>query len=93
MNQHLKTTAFFVTSKTAIENQVYVALIAYLLLILARRRMNTTATLLTCQRLLKTLIWNTWDKITYSSTDRQRGRQKADKSEKSKAKESLPYGR
>lgn len=53
-----ETLAFFGTSKTAVENQIYIALIAYLLLYLTKRRLNTTKTLLTCKRLLQTLLWN-----------------------------------
>jgi len=63
MKQHLKTTAFFGTSKTAVENQIYIALIAYLLLFLAHRSMKTEAKLLTFHRLLKTLLWKTWNEL------------------------------
>jgi Transposase DDE domain/Domain of unknown function (DUF4372) len=80
MKQHLKTTAFFGTSQTAVENQIYIALIAYLLLFLARRGMNTTVTLLTFQRLLKELLWKSWDELTKAihrpPTRTTRGRQK-----------------
>ncbi|KPV45790.1 IS4 family transposase [Alicyclobacillus ferrooxydans] len=80
MKQHLKTTAFFGTSQTAVENQIYIALIAYLLMFLAQHDLSTTASLLTVQRLLKTLLWKTWDELL-SAVHRKaartsRGRQK-----------------
>lgn len=80
MKQHLKTTAFFGTSRTAVENQIYIALIAYLLLFLARRSVETNATMLTFQRLLKELLWKSWNELKTAihrpPSRTSRGRQK-----------------
>lgn len=61
MKQHLKLTTLFGTSPNAVENQIYMAMIAYLLMYLLRAQMAASATMLTVQRLLRELMWTPWD--------------------------------
>lgn len=61
MKQHLKLTTLFETSPNAVENQIYVAMIAYLLMYLLGAQTAANATMLTVQRLLRELMWRPWD--------------------------------
>ncbi|WP_181454665.1 transposase [Paenibacillus dendritiformis] len=57
MKQHLKIKHFYGTSKQAVHNQVWRTLIAFCLLMLAKRDANVEHSLLQIQRWLKALIW------------------------------------
>lgn len=63
MKQHLKLTTLFGTSASAVENQIYMAMIAYLLLFLTRVSNAPGATLLALQRLLRELLWRPWSEM------------------------------
>ncbi|MET3212240.1 UNVERIFIED_CONTAM: IS4 transposase [Paenibacillus sp. PvR008] len=57
MKQHLKIKYFYGTSKQAVHNQVWLTLIAFCLLMLAKLDANVEHSLLQIQRWLKALIW------------------------------------
>lgn len=57
MKQHLKIKHFYGTSKQAVHNQVWLTLIAFCLLMLAKLDANVEHSLLQIQRWLKALIW------------------------------------
>ncbi|MCY0896766.1 MAG: IS4 family transposase [Alicyclobacillaceae bacterium] len=66
MKQHLKLTTRFGTSPNAVENQIYVARMAYLLMYLLRGQTAANATMLTLQRLLRELMWRPWDAMAHA---------------------------
>jgi IS4 transposase len=57
MKQHLRIKRFYGTSERAVHNQVWITLIAFCLLMLAKLDANVTHSLLQIQRWLKALIW------------------------------------
>ncbi len=63
IKQHLNVQKFHGFSQNAVENQIWIALITYLLLTLLKERTKTTNTLLTVQRLLITCKYDTFEKF------------------------------
>jgi len=80
LKQNLKVTTFFGTSARAVENQIYIALITYLLTYLARVQYAVKQDMLTLQRLLRELLWKSWSKmkdaLNRKPTRTSKGRQK-----------------
>ena len=80
MKQHAKLTVLYGTSERAVENQVYLALIKYCLLLLVKLEQKTKHSLLQISRWLKVFLWKSSDKwisrINYKSKRTSRGRQK-----------------
>jgi hypothetical protein len=58
IKQHLQVKHFFGTSKQAVENQIFIALITYCLLILMKLKVGYKGPLLTIKRLLHTCLCN-----------------------------------
>lgn len=79
MKQHLKLTTLFGTSRNAVESQIYMAMIAYLLLYLVRISTASSLSMLTMQRLLRELMWKSWtameQALSRKPTRTSRGRQ------------------
>lgn len=63
IKQHLNVKSFHGFSQNAVENQIWIALITYLLLNLLKEKIKTTNTLLTVQRLLITCKYDTFAKF------------------------------
>lgn len=80
MKQHAKLTVLYGTSEKAVENQVYLALIKYCLLLLIKLEQKTKHSLLQLSRWLKIYLWRSCSKwfsqINYKSRRTSRGRQK-----------------
>ncbi len=57
MKQHLRLKRFYGTSEEAVQNQVWIALIAFCLLALTKREVEATHSLLQLSRWLKALLW------------------------------------
>jgi hypothetical protein len=61
MKQHVQIQSFYGTSEQAVMNQVYMALIAFCLLVLMKLESRVDHSLLQIQRWLKVLLWKTAD--------------------------------
>ncbi|OXM13302.1 IS4 family transposase [Paenibacillus herberti] len=57
MKQHLRIKRFYGTSERAVQNQVWMALIAYCLLVLVKKKTQTPHSLLMLSRWLRVLLW------------------------------------
>lgn len=58
MKQHVRIKSFYGTSEQAVMNQVWIALIAFCLLVLVKMETGTKHSLLELYRWLKTLLWD-----------------------------------
>ncbi|WP_439644876.1 transposase [Caldalkalibacillus mannanilyticus] len=80
MKQHAKITVLYGTSDQAVENQVFLALIKYCLLLLVKLEQKTNQSLLQISRWLKVYLWQhslDWiSRINFKSKRTSRGRQK-----------------
>jgi hypothetical protein len=80
MKQHVKIKNFYGTSDNAVRNQVFLALIAYCLLLLVKLEKNSQHSLLQISRWLKVFLWQTFEqwigRMDYQSNRTSRGRQK-----------------
>ncbi|MED1705948.1 IS4 family transposase [Brevibacillus agri] len=80
LKQHVKIKTFYGTSDNAVRNQVFLALIAYCLLLLVKRERNSQHSLLQISRWLKVFLWQTFEqwigRMDYQSKRTSRGRQK-----------------
>jgi hypothetical protein len=80
MKQHAKITTLYGMSEKAVENQVFLALIKYCLLVLIRLEQKTKHSLLQLSRWLKVYLWKPcidWiSRMNYKSKRTSRGRQK-----------------
>lgn len=80
MKQHAKIKTFYGTSENAVWNQVFLALIAYCLLLLVKLERNSQHSLLQISRWLKVFLWQTFEqwigRMDYQSKRTSRGRQK-----------------
>jgi IS4 transposase len=78
LKQHCRVKVFYGKSMNAVCNQIYIALIAYCLLMIVKLKESYTGTLLTCTRILKSCIFKVYDefitqlKIKSSKTSRGR---------------------
>jgi hypothetical protein len=63
IKQHLKMTQFYGTTEKAVQNQIYIGLISYLLLVLMRLKSNGKRDLLYIHRLLVELLWEPWNRM------------------------------
>jgi hypothetical protein len=61
MKQHVRIKAFYDTSEQAVMNQVWMALIAFCLLVLMKMETGTERSLHELYRWLKTLLWESAD--------------------------------
>lgn len=61
MKQHLRIKTFYGKSSNAVVNQIYIALITYCLLIIAKLKDGYTAPILTFVRILKACIFNEYE--------------------------------
>jgi transposase len=81
MKQHVHIQSFYGTSQQAVMNQIYIALIAFCLLLLMKLETQTHHSLLQFQRWLKVLLWKPEDqwilRIHYRSKRTSKGRQRA----------------
>ena len=80
MKQHVRIKSFYGTSEQAVMNQVWIALIAYCLLVLVKMETGTKHSILELYRWLKTLLWEraeTWlQRIHRKPTRASAGRRK-----------------
>ncbi|MCM3080043.1 IS4 family transposase [Brevibacillus invocatus] len=80
IKQHVKIKSFYGTSENAVRNQVFLALIAYCLLLLVKLEQNSQHSLLQISRWLKVFLWQTFEqwigRMNYQSKRTSRGRQK-----------------
>jgi IS4 transposase len=80
IKQHVKIKTFYGTSERAVENQIYLALIAYCLLLLVHLETRTKHTLTQISRWLRAFIWkssNIWiERILHKPKRTSKGRQK-----------------
>ena len=80
MKQHIRIKSFYGTSERAVMNQVWIALIAFCLLVLVKQETGTSHSLLDLYRWLKTLLWkpfNKWlDRIHRRPSRSSQGRRK-----------------
>jgi IS4 transposase len=80
MKQHVRIKSFYGTSEQAVMNQVWMALIAFCLLVLMKMETGTERSLLELYRWLKTLLWESADawleRIQKKPTRTSVGRQK-----------------
>lgn len=80
MKQHVRIKSFYGTSEQAVMNQVWIALIAFCLLVLVKMETGTKHSLLELYRWLKTLLWDSeeaWlQRIHRKSTRASAGRRK-----------------
>ncbi|UOQ91915.1 IS4 family transposase [Halobacillus shinanisalinarum] len=60
VKQHVRIEHFYGRSETAIQNQVYLALIVYCLLVLTQEKTKSEKSTLTIARRLKKLMWKSW---------------------------------
>jgi hypothetical protein len=63
LKQHCKVKTFYGKSANAVENQIFIALITYCLLILVKLREGYKGTLLECLRILKSNIFNGYNEF------------------------------
>ena len=61
MKQHVRIKSFYGTSERAVMNQVWIALIAFCLLVLVKMETGTECSLLELYRWLKALLWDSAD--------------------------------
>jgi IS4 transposase len=61
MKQHLRLKHFYGTSEQAVRNQVWIALIAFCLLVLIKREVEVPHSLLQLSRWLKVLMWKPYE--------------------------------
>lgn len=80
MKQHVPIQSFYGTSEQAVMNQVYMALIAFCLLVLMKLETQVDHSLLQIQRWLKVLLWKSADqwihRIHYRPKRTSKGRQR-----------------
>ncbi|WP_281889965.1 IS4 family transposase [Paenibacillus sp. YYML68] len=80
MKQHVRIKTFYGTSEQAVMNQVWMALIAFCLLVLVKMETGTKHSLLDLYRWLKVLLWNSaeiWmERIHYKPSRTSAGRRK-----------------
>jgi hypothetical protein len=80
IKQHVKIKSFYGTSQRAVENQIYIALIAYCLLLLVHLETRTKHSLTQISRWLRAFLWksnNIWfERILYKPKRTSKGRQK-----------------
>jgi hypothetical protein len=79
MKQHVRIKTFYGTSEQAVMNQIWIALIAFCLLVLLKMETGTKRSLLELYRWLKVLLWDSakkWlDRIHYKPVRSSAGRQ------------------
>ena len=63
MKQHLRVKTLYGKSANAVENQIFIALITYCLLIITKLREGYNGSLLTCLRIFKACIFNSYDEF------------------------------
>lgn len=73
MKQHIKIKSFYGTSENAVMNQVWIALIAFCLLIMIKQETGVKHKLLQIYRWLKVFLWNTYD-VWFAKMNRQPSR-------------------
>ena len=82
IKQHLTVKHLYGTSDQAVENQIFIALITYCLLMLLKTETGFKGTLQTIQRLLRTCLYETFDtflqKLFRKSNRSSKGRRKID---------------
>jgi hypothetical protein len=80
MKQHVHLQSFYGTSEQAVMNQVYMALLAFCLLVLMKLESRVDHSLLQIQRWLKVLLWKSADqwilRIHYRPKRTSKGRQR-----------------
>jgi IS4 transposase len=80
IKQHVKIKKFYGTTERAVENQIYLALIAYCLLVLVHMETKTKHSLTQISRWLKSFLWkhpsNWMNQIFHKPKRTSRGRQK-----------------
>jgi IS4 transposase len=62
LKQHVRIKNFYGMSETALQNQIYIALIMYCLLVLLQLETNARQSLLQLKRWLQALLWKPYDK-------------------------------
>jgi IS4 transposase len=62
LKQHVRIKTFFGMSETAVENQIYIALITYCLLVLVQLETSAKQSLLQLKRWLQAMLWKPYDK-------------------------------
>ena len=79
MKQHVRIKSFYGTSERAVMNQVWIALIAFCLLVLVKQETGSSHPLLQLYRWLKVLLWKPFDmwlnRIEYRPSRTSAGRQ------------------
>ncbi len=75
LKQHVRIKTFYGTSETAVQNQIYMALIAYCLLVLVQMETEATQPILRLKRWLQAVLWKPYEKwfrrIQYRSMRRR----------------------
>lgn len=78
LKQHVHIKSFYGMSETAVQNQIYIALITYCLLILVQMETNAKQSLLQLNRWLQALLWKPYEKwflkINFRSKRHARGK-------------------
>jgi IS4 transposase len=76
LKQHVRIKTFFGTSEEAIQNQIFMALIAYCLLVLVQMETKAKQSILQLKRWLKSFLWKSYEKwfhrIQFRSMRRKR---------------------
>lgn len=62
LKQHVRIKTFFGTSEEAVQNQIYMALIAYCLLVLVQMKTEAKQSVLPLKRWLKSFLWKPYEK-------------------------------
>lgn len=62
LKQHVRIKTFYGMSETALQNQIYIALITYCLLVLVQLETNAKQSLLQLRRWLKAMLWKPYKK-------------------------------
>lgn len=62
LKQHVRIKSFYGMSETAVQNQIYIALITYCLLVLIQMETNAKQSLLQLNRWLQALLWKPYEK-------------------------------
>jgi IS4 transposase len=77
LKQHVRIKTFYGLSDTALQNQIYIALIAYCLLVLVQLETKAKQSLLQLSRWLKAMLWKPYQcwygRIEFQKNQRARG--------------------
>jgi IS4 transposase len=77
LKQHVRIKNFYGTSEKAVQNQIFMALIAFCLLVLVQLETNAKQSLLQLKRWLEALLWQPYEKwfrrIRFRSMKETRG--------------------